>query len=201
MFLKIDSTFYLECTYWRYADANWITTQKSQQYSSNLGNENGPMSLTVCNCSAERCRWQQAFRLTWDASWKTPSIPKHKGEKSKHHWPLQEGQCPDHWHHVLGRVWSGRKSQVLLVGMQIPTCRMQKSLPVGMQMQYSLSGRLTCGFLQHWAHSSLISQRPCSSILTCTEAWIQMQMFTAALFLTAEIWKATQMFYSRWMDK
>ena len=126
MFLKIDSTFYLECTYWRYADANWITTQKSQQYSSNLGNENGPMSLTVCNCSAERCRWQQAFRLTWDASWKTPSIPKHKGEKSKHHWPLQEGQCPDHWRHVLGRVWSGRKPQVLLVGMQIPTCRMQK---------------------------------------------------------------------------
>ena len=87
MFLKIGSTFYLECTYWRYADANWITTQKSQQYSSTLGNENGPMSLTVCNCSAEHCRWQRAFRLTWDASWKTPRIPKHKGEKSKHHWP------------------------------------------------------------------------------------------------------------------
>ena len=47
---------------------------------------------------------------------------------------------------------------------------------------------------------ALLPYKPADTLLG-SETWTQMQMFTAALFLTAEIWKATQMFYSRWTDK
>ena len=105
-----------------------------------------------------------------------------------------------HWQHqLLVRMWNDRKSYFLMVGLSNGTTTLEDSL----------AGFFFFYFLQIWTYSYLMTQQPCTSIITQINQKLMSKKkkkkhaepVYRSFLHDSQILEATKMFFRRSMDK